>query len=121
MPTVHRELEVKYDADEDVQVPSLMEMVGALRGRPGAPRADGTPLAEGESAAVHLGATYFDTAELDLAAAGLTLRRRSGGEDEGWHLKVPVPDGSRSEVRVPLDEGEQSVPGRLAGMVVART
>ncbi|MDT0377580.1 hypothetical protein RM572_02170 [Streptomyces sp. DSM 42041] len=25
-----------------------------------------------------------------LVADGMTLRRRTGGDDEGWHLKLPV-------------------------------
>jgi len=29
-------------------------------------------------------ATYFDTTDLALAATGVTLRRRTGGEDAGW-------------------------------------
>ena len=34
-------------------------------------------------------ALYFDTADLALAARRITLRRRDGGADEGWHLKLP--------------------------------
>jgi hypothetical protein len=40
-----------------------------------------------------LEATYLDTAELHLARAGITLRRRTGGEDAGWHLKIPTVGG----------------------------
>ena len=34
----------------------------------------------------HLTAIYLDTPGLDLAAAHITLRRRCGGSDDGWHL-----------------------------------
>ena len=37
-----------------------------------------------------LEAVYYDTPNLRLLAEGVTLRRRTGGEDAGWHLKLPV-------------------------------
>ena len=39
-----------------------------------------------------LEAVYFDTDDLRLMRAGVTLRRRTGGDDAGWHLKVPTAD-----------------------------
>jgi inorganic triphosphatase YgiF len=67
-----------------------------------------------------LSATYLDTEDLRLARWGVTLRRREGGSDAGWHLKLPVPDadGSREEIRLPLGEGSQ-VPEQLVGLVTA--
>jgi CHAD domain-containing protein len=121
MVTVHDEVEAKYDADADFRVPSLVELFGPLRGQDGLPAADGTPWSEGEAAEHHLRAVYYDTSGLDLAGAGLTLRRREGGDDAGWHLKVPVPDGARSEVRLPLEDGGDAVPDRLVTMTYART
>ncbi len=59
-------------------------------------------------------ATYLDTADLSLLRAGVTLRRRVGGADEGWHLKVPAGDG-RDEVHRPL--GADDVPADLARLV----
>lgn len=53
---------------------------------------------------LELEATYLDTPDLDLARAGITLRRRLGGEDEGWHLKLPTGAG-RWEVHEPVGEG----------------
>ena len=47
-----------------------------------------------------LEAVYFDTEDLRLARAGVTLRRRRGGDDAGWHLKLPAGGDSRDEVRV---------------------
>ncbi|CAM5658801.1 hypothetical protein SMICM304S_11390 [Streptomyces microflavus] len=49
-----------------------------------------------------LDAVYYDTADLRLAADSLTLRRRTGGADEGWHLKFPVATGIRDELHEPL-------------------
>src|ERR1700736_4463049 len=36
-----------------------------------------------------LDAEYYDTPDLRLIKSGVTLRRRYGGSDEGWHLKLP--------------------------------
>ncbi|MGH4009472.1 MAG: CHAD domain-containing protein [Pseudonocardiaceae bacterium] len=49
-----------------------------------------------------LEAVYHDTRDLRLARAGITLRRRSGGDDAGWHLKFPHSGDSRDELRAPL-------------------
>ncbi len=53
-----------------------------------------------------LDARYLDTAEMDLARAGYALRRRSGGPDEGWHIKGPHIDGGRVEQHWPLGDDE---------------
>jgi len=56
--------------------------------------------------------------ELDLIRNKITLRRRVGGPDEGWHLKLPVRKDTRQEVRTPLSEGDTgSVPAELAAQV----
>ncbi len=51
-------------------------------------------------------ATYFDTADLRLLEARITLRRRVGGVDDGWHLKLPGPGDSRQELHAPLGDDE---------------
>ncbi|RSS58228.1 CYTH and CHAD domain-containing protein [Streptomyces sp. WAC07061] len=51
-----------------------------------------------------LDAVYYDTPDQRLAADGLTLRRRTGGHDSGWHLKLPVAPGVRDEVTAPLGD-----------------
>jgi CHAD domain-containing protein len=51
---------------------------------------------------VKLESKYFDTAAHDLLGSRLTLRRRMGSTDEGWHLKVPAGD-ARTEIRLPVD------------------
>jgi hypothetical protein len=69
----------------------------------------------------HLTAIYLDTPGLDLAAAHITLRRRSGGTDAGWHLKLPAGAGARREVHAPLGPGGEPVPATLAGLVAGWT
>ena len=65
-----------------------------------------------------LEAAYHDTPDLALAAAGITLRRRTGGADEGWHLKRPAQD-ARTETRLPLGPAEAPVPEELLTYVRA--
>ncbi|GGW37572.1 CHAD domain-containing protein [Streptomyces lucensis JCM 4490] len=64
-----------------------------------------------------LDATYYDTADERLAAGSLTLRRRTGGGDAGWHLKFPVAPGVRDEIRAPLSD---TVPHEIAALVRSR-
>ncbi len=64
-----------------------------------------------------LDAVYFDTPARDLASRRITLRRRTGGEDAGWHLKLPAGPDARTEVRAPLDS-DDDVPSELADDVV---
>lgn len=61
----------------------------------------------GESAqqTYDLTATYYDTDDGLLQARGVTLRRRSGGKDDAWHLKAPHRDG-RVEIHVHSDATE---------------
>ena len=56
-----------------------------------------------------LDAIYFDTPKHDLAVHRVTLRRRTGGPDAGWHLKLPA--GDRILVR-PLGRIPGSKPAR---------
>ncbi|WP_221583926.1 CYTH domain-containing protein [Microbacterium sp. G2-8] len=74
--------------------------------RPGTPVPDWTvvpgvvSVSDGEVR--HLDALYLDTPDLALAQKGVALRRRTGGPDEGWHIKGPLVDGGRTEVQWPL-------------------
>lgn len=63
-----------------------------------------------------LDAEYYDTDDLRLIRAGITLRRRTGGSDDGWHLKLPDGAGTRQEIRLPPGE-PGAVPGELAELV----
>ena len=67
-----------------------------------------------------LDATYFDTPAHDLAHNKITLRRRTGGTDAGWHLKLPSGPDARTEVRAPLDASDEAtVPSELLDVVLA--
>ena len=93
-----------------------------------APESGGTPCFDGlaivsrvdKPATEHLDAVYFDTVNHDLAVNWMTLRRRTGGHDEGWHLKLPA-GKARTEVRAPLGSTEESreVPEALLDVVRA--
>jgi CHAD domain-containing protein len=87
MVTELREIEWKYDAAPGSALPDLA----------GLPRVAVQTEPEDET----LEAVYHDTAAFDLARAGITLRHRSGGGDAGWHLKLPVRPGVRTELRLP--------------------
>lgn len=67
-----------------------------------------------------LDAVYFDTPGHDLASNRITLRRRTGGPDAGWHLKLPAGPDARTEVRLPLGDGpSDQVPAELKDVVLA--
>ncbi len=101
------ETECKYEADPEATLPEL----GTL---PGATAVQGPELQE-------LVARYYDTADLRLLRAGITLRRRTGGDDAGWHLKLPCGRDSREEIRLPAARRGRPVPAELADLVRART
>lgn len=65
-----------------------------------------------------LDAVYYDTDDLRLAGASVTLRRRTGGTDAGWHLKLPLSGDSREEVRAPLTD---TLPDTLRDLALSRT
>jgi inorganic triphosphatase YgiF len=100
------EIEQKFDVDEGFERPSFGGLPGISAAAP---------------VVIHLSATYFDTADGRLAGSKITLRRRTGGGDEGWHLKLPVGAGARREVHAPLDAGERQVPDELAERVAEVT
>ncbi|QEV18096.1 CYTH and CHAD domain-containing protein [Streptomyces alboniger] len=106
MAETKREIERKYDVDgADAELPDLSGVAGV-----------GDVLDKG---VVELDAVYWDTPDQRLAAASITLRRRTGGADEGWHLKLPVSlaQGVRDEVHEPLSD---TVPRSLLGLVRSR-
>ncbi|MGW0787343.1 CYTH and CHAD domain-containing protein [Streptomyces sp. NPDC002911] len=98
-----REIERKYEATPETRLPDLTRAAGV-------------------SAVVHRGpseldAVYYDTEDFRLAAASLTLRRRTGGDDAGWHLKIPVSAGVRDEIQAPLTD---SLPPDLGALLRSR-
>jgi CHAD domain-containing protein len=102
----HLEVERKFDVVESTVSPSF-EGIAAVA------HVDKSPI---ES----LDATYFDTPTQDLARNKITLRRRTGGHDAGWHLKLPAGPEARTEVRAPLDASDHdTVPTELRDIVLA--
>lgn len=96
------EVERKYDVDPGLPMPELT----------------GLPGVAAVTTDVHmLEAVYFDTADLRLRAAGITLRHRTGGTDAGWHLKLPA-GPAREEVTV--EAGTGTVPDALTALVRSR-
>jgi len=89
------ETERKYDVDETIQVPDLSGLGTVETVEP-----------------VTLRAVYYDSADGRLAARLVTLRRRTGGADEGWHLKTPS-EGGRTEHHVPLGAGVEGPPSAI--------
>ena len=77
------------------------------------------PYGWGDRESFDLVADYVDTPDLALVRADHTLRRRTGGTDEGWHLKGPKRGGARLEVHAPLAAGRSAslVPPDLRALV----
>jgi hypothetical protein len=96
------EVERKYDVDGDTPLPVWDAIPGV------------DAVTEGEARA--LDAQYFDTAAGDLARNGVALRRRTGGPDEGWHVKGPREGDGRLELGWPLGtaSGADDLPDAVA-------
>ena len=105
-PSRYLEVERKFDVDASTPPPSFDGLEGIAR----------VERAETQS----LDAVYFDSAEGDLASNRITLRRRTGGLDAGWHLKLPAGSDARTEVRVPPgNDASHQVPAELLDVVLA--
>lgn len=102
-PEVHAEVERKLDLGEDLPLPSVQQIPGVTE--------VAAPVSH------ELEAVYYDTPQLALAAADITLRRRLGGDDAGWHLKLPVAPEHRQEVRLPAGGVDDQVPDALLDAV----
>ncbi|MCT9078590.1 CYTH and CHAD domain-containing protein [Streptomyces fulvoviolaceus] len=102
MADTKREIERKYESDES-GLPDLTGVAGVT--------------AVIDKGVAHLDATYYDTRDERLAASSITLRRRTGGSDAGWHLKFPVAPGVRDEIQAPLSD---TVPRTLSGLLRSR-
>jgi len=104
----HRETERKYQADSAVlTLPPLEDL----------PQVGSVSRPEEET----LEAEYYDTSDLRLIRSGLTLRRRRGGTDAGWTLKLPAGGDSRDELWLPLGRRGSAVPAELTRLVRAFT
>jgi CHAD domain-containing protein len=125
MSTEVREIEQKYEVETGVALPSFADL----------PQVAAVSEPEQET----LVAEYYDTDDLRLLKAGITIRRRQGGPDEGWHLKLPEDAAAgrptagashRREIRLSLSQGDRDraaqraeggdpVPAELARLVRA--
>src|SRR5580700_7221231 len=105
MATEILETERKYEAPPGARLPDLGDLpaVAAVAG----------PDEQ------QLQAKYFDTDDLRLIRRGITLRRRQGGSDPGWHLKLPEGGDSRREIQLPLARATRQVPKELGRLVRA--
>ncbi|RKS89325.1 CYTH domain-containing protein [Microbacterium sp. AG790] len=91
------EIELTFDVHGDTPLPDLS-------GLPGVAVVDGPAHRD-------LDARYLDVPGFALGRAGYAVRRRTGGPDEGWHIKGPkTADGGRVETHWPLDEAPASAP-----------
>ncbi|MFJ3630950.1 CHAD domain-containing protein [Streptomyces sp. NPDC090112] len=106
-------------ADTKREIERKFEFTKPKAARRGVPDLTGTAgiAAVSDQGTVDLDAVYYDTPDQRLAADGLTLRRRTGGADAGWHLKLPVSPGVRDEVGADLSD---TVPPALAALVRSR-
>ena len=84
------EIERKYEVDVAAQLPTPEQFLAV-------------GFVADPAATFGLRARYFDTADEELARAGVALRVREGGADAGWHIKVRQPGGVR-ELQWPLSE-----------------
>src|SRR5215468_8328383 len=94
----HREVERKFDVPVGFILPPLAGSIEDTTVEP--------PVRH------RLTATYFNTEDFNLARHGVTLRRRTGGTDAGWHLKRPAGSapGVRTEIQAPLGRNRLQVP-----------
>ena len=74
----------------------------------------------GEPVEHTLTATYYDTPDLRLVRDRVTVRRRTGGKDDGWHVKRPVAADERDEIQLPPGRSTV-VPARVSAEVRALT
>ncbi len=105
--SAHFEVEVKMRVTSDFDVTAFLHDL------------NGTTLV-GPST-VHMSAAYHDTRELTLLRWGITMRRREGGTDAGWHMKLPVTnglEGARDELHLPLASvAEGDVPAEFVAII----
>lgn len=105
MTAEHPEIKRSYAAAAQAALPSLA----------GLPKVAAVELALRSTTE----AVYSDTDDLALADAGIVLRRRTGGSDAGWHLRLPLRGDNRSELVKPLKDDDESVPVELTAQLRA--
>lgn len=76
----HVETEFKFRVPTDFDLPSFPKFLGTWA----------------TEATRNMDATYWDTTDATLLRWGITMRKRSGGGDDGWHLKIPSTRAAQS-------------------------
>ncbi|HZC54152.1 MAG TPA: CYTH and CHAD domain-containing protein [Mycobacterium sp.] len=101
------EREIKLVAPDEFELPAMGNAV------PG--------LVEGAPVRVELDAIYFDTKDLALARAGVTLRYRVGEAGPSWTVKLPERStaSALSRLEVRFDGGSDAVPAAARDVVRA--
>jgi len=100
----HREREVTFEVKRSWQMPDLSRLA------PGGRVVDGSPN--------ELRAVFYDTKQRTLQRLGVTLRRRTGGADAGWHLKVADgPARIEFQSQSKSEQVPESLTRRLAGVL----
>ena len=107
MVTQHVEIERKYDvAGQRTPKLKLHELKNFTVGDP---------------VEYEMSATYYDTADLALAHAKVAVRRRTGGSDDGWHVKYQAGQ-VRGELHYePLKTSAQRIPAALRKVLTGLT
>jgi CHAD domain-containing protein len=95
-----QEREDKYDVPPGFLLPDLSDLV---------------PQGAVETHTYELRATYFDTATDDLRRHLITLRRRTGGHDAGWHLKLP---GAAARTEITVESTATTPPRELSALLL---
>ena len=70
----HVETEFKFRVPTDFVMPSFPQSLGTWNSEP----------------IRNMDATYWDTTDATLLRWGITMRLRTGGGDDGWHVKIPT-------------------------------
>ena len=105
MPTRTPEFELKFSAPADFAAGALALQAG---------------IQHAELPAQNLVAVYYDTDDLRLARAGVTLRYRTGDAgDAGWTLKLPTQDKPATRDEVRIENGKGGVPDEARRLVTA--
>jgi CHAD domain-containing protein len=101
MAQANIERELKFEAPRDAELPDVDGIISGSSVR---------------TETVQLKAVYYDTSDRHLQRHLVTLRRRSGGADAGWHLKLPSND-DHARVEIQADGRPSTVPRDLAELV----
>ncbi len=105
--SVSIEREVKLLAPDEFELPDMSGLVSGVSGGP--------------PVLLELDAVYFDSADLALARAGVTLRHRTGEPGPAWTLKLPArTDGARiTRTEFTFDGDLDTVPAPARDLVRA--